>query len=44
MIGITVFSQTMLRFSTLTHFWVKNVVSVTLDDKFESTNRMDHMI
>ena len=34
MIGITVhvFSETMLRFSTLKHFWVKKVVSVTRDD------------
>ena len=37
--GITVFSDTMIRFSTLKHFWkhflngqVKNVVSVTRDD------------
>ena len=28
MIGITVFSKTMIRFSTLEHFWVKKVVSV----------------
>ena len=44
MIGITIFSETMIRFSTLKHFWVKKVVSVTLDVEFESTNRVDHMI
>ena len=32
MIGITVFSETMIRFSTLKHFWVKNLASVTHDD------------
>ena len=50
MIGITVFSATMIRFSTLKRFWVKKVISVTsrmmtqIDNKFESTNRVDHMI
>ena len=50
MIGITVFSATMIRFSTLKRFWIKKVVSVTsrmmtqIDNKFESTNRVDHMI
>ena len=32
MIGITVFSETMIRFSSLKHFWVKKAVSVTCDD------------
>ena len=32
LVGITVFSETMIRFSTLKHFWVKNLVSVTRDD------------
>ena len=32
MIGITVFSEKMIRFSTLKHFMVKNLVSVTRDD------------
>ena len=32
MIGITVFSETMIRFSSLKHFWVKKVVSVMRDD------------
>ena len=39
MIGITVFGDTMIRFSTLKHFWehfsngqVKKAVSVTRDD------------
>ena len=32
MIGITVFSKTMIRFSTLKHFWVKKVDSVMHDD------------
>ena len=32
MTGITVVSETMIRFSTLKHFWVKKVVLVTRDD------------
>ena len=55
MIGITVLSDTMIRFSTLKHFWkqfphgqVKKAVSVhvmtQIDDTFESTDQADHMI
>ena len=55
MIGITVFSDAMIRVSTLKHFWkqiphgqVKKAVSVTRDDadddKFKSTNQADQMI
>ena len=55
MIGITVSSDTMIRFATLKHIWkqvphgqVKKVVSVTrmmqIDNKFESNNQVDHMI
>ena len=32
MIGITVFNETKIRFSTLKHYWVKNLVSATRDD------------
>ena len=32
MIGITVFSETMIRFSSLKHFWVKKWFPVTRDD------------
>ena len=32
MIGVTVLSETMIRFSTLKHFWVKNLDLVTHDD------------
>ena len=51
MIGITVFSKTMIRFSTLKQFWVKKAVSVMrdklltqIDNKYEPTNRVYHMV
>ena len=36
MIGITAFSKTMIRFSSLKHIWVKQLVSVTRDARINN--------
>ena len=46
---MTVFSETMIQFPTLKHFfwskkWFRQRVMTQIDNKFESTYRVDHMI
>ena len=47
MIGFTIFSETIIRFSTLKHFgpkWFQSGVMKQIDiNKFESTNHVDHI-